>query len=301
MFGKKKEAESFTYEPPRSFAPSKLAKVLTTVVLVIVLVYFLFPIYWLVISSTKTNAEMVSSNGLWFASSLSELPDAIAANYSKLLGLSQNQFWRWVGNSLFYAGTAAVVGTLIATMAGYALAKFNFRGKNVVYGLIMAGLLMPAALLTIPMYVVFSKLGLTDTMISIIIPCMVSPFGVFLGRVYAQSSVPSELLDAARIDGASEARVFFTIVMRILAPAMVTIFLFIFVATWNNFLLPLMMVSSNELQPVTLGLYGALSQNLRDYGPVLLGALLGVIPLIVLFLGLQRYWQSGLAAGSVKE
>ena len=164
----------------------------------------------------------------------------------------------------------------------------------------MAGLLMPVALLTIPMYIVFMHLGINNTMLAIIIPSCVSPFGVFLGRVYAQSSVPTELIEAARIDGASEARIFFTMVLRLLAPAMVTIFLFIFVATWNNFLLPLMMVSSPEIKPVTLGLYGMMSYFNPAKGAVMMGALLGVIPLIILFLGLQKYWQSGLAAGAVK-
>ncbi|WP_135805130.1 carbohydrate ABC transporter permease, partial [Salmonella enterica] len=113
-------------------------------------------------------------------------------------------------------------------------------------------------------------------------------------------SVPTELLEAARIDGAGEARIFFTIVLRLLGPAMVTIFLFIFVATWNNFLLPLMMISSPDLKPVTLGLYGMMSYFSPDKGAVMLGALLGVIPLIALFFTLQKYWRSGLAAGAVK-
>ena len=137
----------------------------------------------------------------------------------------------------------------------------------------MACMLMPSALLTIPMYSIFHTLHLTNTMLSIIIPCCVSPFGFFLGRTYAQSSVPDELLEAARIDGASEARIFFTIVLRLLAPAMVTIFLFLFVATWNNFLLPLMMVSSDTLKPVTLGLYGMVSlATFTDRGALMMGA-----------------------------
>ena len=196
---------------------------------------------------------------------------------------------------------SAAVGTLLlAVSAGYAMAKFRFPGKNLTMAVIMGGLLMPIALLTIPLYVLFNQLGLTNSMWSIIIPSVVSPFGVFLGRVYAESSVPTELLEAARIDGAGEARIFFTIVLRLLAPAMVTIFLFIFVATWNNFLLPLMMVNSTEIMPVTQGLYGMMSYFAPDKGAVMLGALLGVIPLIVLFIFLQRFWQAGLAAGSVK-
>ena len=280
--------------PPRTLAPKKLARIATIVALTITMVYFILPIIWVMFSATKSNADLVSTNGFWFGHF--ELAD----NYTKLMGWTQGLFWRWVLNSLFYSTTAGVIGTLISVAAGYAMAKFVFPGRNVSMALIMAGLLMPVALLTIPLYVVFHNLGLTDTVWAILIPSCVSPFGVFLGRVYADSSVPTELIEAARIDGASEARVFFTIVLRLLAPAMVTIFLFIFVATWNNFLLPLMMVSTAELKPVTLGLYGMMSYFTPQKGAVMLGALLGVLPLIVLFLGLQKYWQSGLAAGSVK-
>ncbi|WP_448758877.1 carbohydrate ABC transporter permease [Actinomyces sp.] len=280
--------------PPRTLAPKKLARIATIVALTITMVYFILPIIWVMFSATKSNADLVSTNGFWFGHF------ELAENYTKLMGWTQGLFWRWVLNSLFYSTTAGVIGTLISVAAGYAMAKFVFPGRNVSMALIMAGLLMPVALLTIPLYVVFHNLGLTDTVWAILIPSCVSPFGVFLGRVYADSSVPTELIEAARIDGASEARVFFTIVLRLLAPAMVTIFLFIFVATWNNFLLPLMMVSTPELKPVTLGLYGMMSYFAPQKGAVMLGALLGVLPLIVLFLGLQKYWQSGLAAGSVK-
>ena len=272
--------------PPRTLAPKKLARIVTIVALTITMVYFILPIIWVMFSATKSNADLVSTNGFWFGHF------ELGENYTKLMGWTQGLFWRWVLNSLFYSTTAGI--------AGYAMEKFVFPGRNVSMALIMAGLLMPVALLTIPLYVVFHNLGLTDTVWAILIPSCVSPFGVFLGRVYADSSVPTELIEAARIDGASEARVFFTIVLRLLAPAMVTIFLFIFVATWNNFLLPLMMVSTPELKPVTLGLYGMMSYFAPQKGAVMLGALLGVLPLIVLFLGLQKYWQSGLAAGSVK-
>ena len=258
------------------------------------LFYFLFPVYWVIVASTKTNFQLMSTNGFLFDDI------NLAANYTSLITWTKGMFWRWVGNSLLYSTVAGVVGTLISVMAGYAMAKFRFPGRGVAMGVIMSGLLLPIALLTIPMYLMFYKIGLTNTMWAIIIPSCVSPFGVFLGRVYAQTSVPIELIEAARIDGAGEARIFFTMVLRLLAPAMVTIFLFIFVMTWNNFLLPVMMVSSDSIKPVTLGLYGMMSYFAPDKGAVMLGALLGVIPLIVLFLGLQKYWQSGLAAGAVK-
>ncbi|MDO4613026.1 MAG: carbohydrate ABC transporter permease [Actinomycetaceae bacterium] len=280
--------------PPRSMAPTATQRAIAIVVALAALFYFLFPIYWVVIASTKSNADLVSSFGLWFSDF------RLDENYAKLMGWTKGLFWRWVLNSLIYSCAAGAIGTLLSVMAGYALAKFRFPGRAATLGIIMGGLLMPVALLTIPLYVMFQQVGLADTMASIIIPSCVSPFGVFLGWVYAQQSVPTELIEAARIDGASEARIFFTMVTRLLAPAMVTIFLFIFVATWNNFLLPLMMISTDALKPVTLGLYGMMSYFAPAKGAVMLGALLGVVPLIILFLALQRFWRAGLAAGSVK-
>ncbi|KNY05362.1 carbohydrate ABC transporter permease [Microbacterium sp. GCS4] len=280
--------------PPPSIAPGPVARAFGIIALVVATLYFLVPVYWLVVASTKDNTDLTSTFGFWFAE-----PNLVA-NYDSLMGWTQGLFWRWVGNSLFYSVSAGVIGTLFAVMAGYAIAKFAFPGKRIAVGIIMAGLLLPVALLTVPLYIEFHALGLTNTVWAIIIPSAVSPFGVFLGMVYAESSVSTELLEAARIDGAGEARIFFTIVLRLLGPAMVTIFLFIFVATWNNFLLPLMMISSQDLKPVTLGLYGMMSYFSPDKGAVMLGALLGVIPLILLFFTLQRYWRSGLAAGAVK-
>ncbi|MDO5644065.1 MAG: carbohydrate ABC transporter permease [Dermabacter sp.] len=280
---------------PRSLQPSALAKTLTIVVLLLLLAYSLGPILWLIISSTKSNTDLVSSSGWWFAKN-----NSAVANYERLQSWTQGLFWRWVANSLLYSTLAGALGTLLAVAAGYGIAKFRFPGRGAVQIVILGGLLMPIALLTIPLYMVIDAVGLTNTMWAVILPSAVSPFGVFLGIVYAHSSVPDELIDAARIDGAGEIRIFFTVVLRLLAPAMVTIFLFIFVATWNNFLLPLLTLTSAELKPVTLGLYGMMSYFNPQYGAVLQGALLGVIPLVILFLVLQKYWQSGLSAGSVK-
>ena len=291
--GRRRAREVEVDLPPKNALPTLRGKIAGIIALVVAAIYFLGPVYWLLIAATKNNRDLTSTFGFWFAEW------NLGANYDSLMSWTQGMFWRWVGNSIFYSVTAGVIGTLFAVMAGYAIAKFSFPGKKIAVGAIMAGLLMPVALLTVPLYLEFHALGLVDTMWAIIIPSAVSPFGVFLGMVYAQS-VPTELLEAARIDGAGEIRIFFTIVMRLLAPAMVTIFLFVFVATWNNFLLPLLMVSSQELKPVTLGLFGMMSYFSPDKGAVMLGALLGVVPLIVLFFTLQRYLRSGLAAGAVK-
>ncbi len=291
---KKKAPRRAENEPPPAYAPSRAARTLTTVVLLCVAAYFLMPIIWMVFASSKSNRDLLTSFGFWFADMNWD------TNWASLMSWTQGLFPRWVANSVFYSTVAATFGTLISVACGYAMAKFRFPGRKALLGTIMTGLLMPVAILTVPLYLVFHSLGLVNTIWAILIPSLVSPFGVFLGNVYADSSVPNELIEAARIDGAGEIRIFFTMVLRLLAPALVTIFLFIFVATWNNFLLPLMMISSQELKPVTLGLYGMMSYFSPDKGAVMLGALLGVLPLIALFLFLQRYFQSGLAAGAVK-
>lgn len=141
---------------------------------------------------------------------------------------TQGRFWRWVGSSILFSLAAGALGTLVSVAAGYALAKFRTPGGAAVQVAILAGLLFPIALLTVPLYIMFISLGLVNTPWAVIIPSCVSPFGVFLGRIYVEALVPDELLEAARLDGASELRTFFSVVLRLLAPAMVTIFLFIF-------------------------------------------------------------------------
>ncbi|OKL46743.1 ABC transporter permease [Boudabousia marimammalium] len=300
-----------TYRPsvnqyPPSLQPKALTKILTRVTLLLVAVYFMFPIYWLMVSATKSDNGLIDSNGFWFAPQTVDGRDAggfhLVENYQGLMetAAAGGHYWRWVLNSVFYSTAAALLGVLISVMAGYALSKFKFRGSGVVQAAIMGGLLMPIALLSVPLYLLFFQLGLLNNPLAVIIPSAVSPFGVFLGRVYVEASVPNELLEAARIDGAGEFRIFFTMVLRLLAPAMVTIFLFIFVATWNNFLLPLIMFTEPSLKPVTVGLYGMLAYFDPDKGQVLLGALMAILPVIIMFTFLQRYWRSGLAAGSVK-
>lgn len=282
--------------PRRNLDGTRSTKVLTRSVMAAAALYFLFPVWWLIVSASKSKPELYSTPGLWFGDSF-----RMFDNLQRAINYDQGLYLRWLGNSVLYAGTAAVLGVLVSVAAGYALAKFVFPGRSFASVMILGGLLVPAALLTIPMYFVFNNIGLVNTAWAVIIPSCVSPFGVFLGRIYVDSSVPDELLEAARMDGAGELRIFSTIVLRILKPAMVTIGLFIFVATWNNFLLPLVMLNNSELYPVTLGLYTWQSYRAVDLTDiVLVGSLFAVIPLIIAFLGLQRFWQSGLTMGAVK-
>lgn len=161
--------------PPRSIAPSRKARIITIIVLLVALFYFLFPIDWLVVSSTKNNAGLITSNSLLFAN------NSIGKNYASLMAWSHGYHWRWVANSVLYSGTAAAAGTLLTVMAGYTIAKFNFPGRKAALAVIMLELLMPIALLTIAMYVLFQSIGLDNTVWAIIIPSCVSPFGVFFG------------------------------------------------------------------------------------------------------------------------
>jgi multiple sugar transport system permease protein len=215
-------------------------------------------------------------------------------------------FWQWALNTVIYAVVSAVGATALATACGYALAKYRFRGRTAVFSLILGSIMVPLTALAIPTYLLFADMNLTDTMWAIILPSLVSPFGVYLMRVYAMDAVDDSLLEAARIDGAGEYRIFATIGVRLLGPGLVTVLLFQLVATWNNYFLPLIMLNTPSLFPVTVGLAqwqatasaGGGAQVL--FSTVLTGAFVSIIPLIVAFLFLQRYWQSGIATGSVK-
>jgi len=275
--------------------PSGTARVLTKILLVVIAVYFVFPLVWMLFSVTKTDAQLATTFAFWFG------PDNhLVENFRTLNATTNGMFLRWVANSLFYAITSAVVGTLFGVMAGYAIAKFRFAGRTLTLGVITASMLLPTGILTVPLVSWFHTLGLVNTIWAVLVPSFVSTMGVLLGMIYVQASVPDEVIEAARIDGAGEYRIFFTIVLRILAPALVTIFLFMFVGSWNNFLLPLMMISDSDLMPVSLGLYGLISALNTSRPAVILGALIGIIPLVILFFSLQKYWRAGLTSGAVK-
>ncbi|SNS29405.1 multiple sugar transport system permease protein [Actinoplanes regularis] len=259
--------------------------------------YFLVPIWWLFVGATKSRGDFSGTAPLWFADF------HLGQNLSELFAYRDGVFLRWMANSVLYTGGAALLGTLLAAMCGYALAKYRFPGRELIFNLVLGGVLVPATALALPLFLIFSELEATNTFWSVFLPSLVNPFGVYLARIYATASVPEELLEAARLDGSGEVRTFFKISTRLMFPALVTIFLFHFVAVWNNFLLPLIMLGNERLFPVTLGLYtwnGQVNQLPELRMLVLTGALVSIVPLVVAFLLLQRFWRSGLGAGSVK-
>lgn len=281
----------------RGQGPSAGWKILVVGLLTAFALYFLLPVYWLVIAATKSTGDLFGTFGLWFAH------PRLVSNLTHVLTYNHGIYLRWVFNSVLYAGVGAAVATLLAAMAGFALAKYRFRGREALFNVILAGVLIPGTALALPLFLMFSKLGLADTYWAVLLPSVVSPFGVYLCRMYAATTVPDELLESARIDGAGERRVFTTLVLRIMSPALVTVFLFQFVGIWNNYFLPLVMLSDPKLYPITLGLTSW--QSFADRQPELYqltvgGAFLSVLPLMAAIVVLQRFWRGGLTEGSLK-
>ncbi|MCZ0990629.1 carbohydrate ABC transporter permease [Streptomyces diastatochromogenes] len=267
----------------------------------LVLLYTLVPLAWLVISATKTEKTLLDSPGMWFSGHF-----ALWDNIRQTLTYNDGIFGRWLLNTLLYVVLGAGGATFLAVLGGYGLAKFDFRGKKTVLAVVMGAVAVPATALAVPTFLMFSKMGLTNTPWAVIIPSLISPFGLYLMWVFATESIPGELLEAARVDGSSELRTFFQISLPLLAPGIVTVLLFTTVATWNNYFLPLIMIKDPDWYPLTLGLNAWNDQAATAGGEpvfnlVITGSLLTILPLIAAFLLLQRYWQSGLSAGSVKE
>lgn len=274
-----------------------------TIVMLAALAYFLLPLFWMVVASTKSTEDLFTTFGLWF----SDAPQ-LFTNVGRTFTHDDGVFVRWLLNTVVYAVVSASGAALLAAAAGYGFAKFRFRGQAAMSSAVLGAIMVPTTALAIPTYLLFAQVGLVNTPWAIILPSLVSPFGFYLMRVYAQDAVPDSLLEAARLDGASEVRIFFTIALRLLSPGLVTVLLFTLVATWNNYFLPLIMLNDPKLYPVTIGLASWASQaagggagaNSDILTLLLTGSTISVAPLVAAFLLLQRYWQTGLATGAVK-
>jgi multiple sugar transport system permease protein len=273
-----------------------------TAACLILLGYFLLPLYWLVIASTKDVGQLFHSFGLWFAGGGFNLP----GNIRQVARYQDGVYLRWFANTALYAVVSAGGAAALATAAGYGFAKFDFPGKRLVFNLLLGAIMVPSTALAVPTYLLFSRVGLVDTPLAIILPSLLSPIGLYLMRIYATDAVPDELIDAARVDGAGEFRIFARVGLRLLMPGVITVLLFTLVATWNNYFLPLIMLNDPKWYPVTVGLAQWNAQASGGGGAqalfnlVITGALLSVLPLIAAFLLLQRFWQSGLSSGAVK-
>jgi multiple sugar transport system permease protein len=285
--------------PTRSARPPvNRFKLVPTLALVAGAIYCLAPVLWVFIAVTKTRGELFSTPTL-----LPSFGNGVFQNLSDLSSYEGGRFWRWGLNSLFYAGVGSALSAVVSALAGFGLAKYRFRGRNAMFNTLLAGVLMPQIILAIPQYLLLAKVGLAGTYWSVLLPSIISPFGIYLCRVYAAASVPSETLEAGRIDGAGELRLFRSIALPMMAPALVTVFLLQFVAIWNNFLLPYIMLSDGDTFPLTTGLFTLLNQGAQQpalYSVVIAGVVISILPLIALFLTLQRYWRIDLISGGLK-
>lgn len=292
------ETATPTYAPKSGRARRRASAIIVTAVLALALVYFLIPVYWVVIAATKSTEDLLGTPGFLLAPTV-QLWD----NIVQALNYGDNMFLRWFGNSLIYSVIGAVFATYFAAAAGFALGKYDFKGRNLIFGIILGGVLVPGTATALPLFFLFSSMGLTNTYWSVLLPSMVSPFGVFLCRIYAQAAVPDAVIESARLDGASELRIFHSLALRSMTPALVTVFLFQLVGIWNNYFLPLVMLANQDLYPITLGLatWNAQVDRLPEfYELTVTGVLLSVIPLAVLMVVLQRFWRGGLTEGAVK-
>lgn len=288
----------------RRSMPRTPGRVPLNIVLGLLMVYFLVPFWWLIVNSSKSSAGLFGGgSSLWFAEDINYVQ-----NFIDLFTYSGGIYARWLANSALYALVGGIGATALAVLAGYGLAKYSFAGKRFSFAILLGAVMVPTTALVIPTFVLFAQVGWTNTIWAVIFPTLLNPFGVYLMNVYARDAVPDELLDAARVDGAGEFRTFFTVALPLLRPAIVTVLLLSVVSSWNNYFLPLVMLSDNRLFPVTVGI-GLWQSTASTYGAaggqslwsiIVLGSLVSVIPLIIAFLTLQRYWRGGLAIGSLK-
>jgi multiple sugar transport system permease protein len=278
-----------------------LNRALILVLLIVFLGYFLIPLIWLLFSSTKTNAGLFNTFGFWFGKNIN-----FFQNLKDLFAYDKGHFVLWIRNTAVYAVVAALGSSLISTLAGYTFAKYQFAGRDVLFGIVLASVFVPATVFAVPLFLMMSKSGLSNSLWAVILPSLVNPFGVYLMRMYADQAVPQDMIDAARVDGAGEFRIFTTIAFRLLAPGYVTVLLFAFVGAWNNYFLPLLLLSKQDLYLLTVGLayWNSLANQPGNaqvlYILVVTGSVVAIAPIMIVFLFLQRYWQEGLSLGSVK-
>ncbi|MDG4859734.1 carbohydrate ABC transporter permease [Streptomyces sp. T-3] len=291
-------APATVIKPRRPRRPRQLtSKVIVNGVLIFFAFYTLMPLTWLLIASTKSYRDLFATNPF----ALGEFD--FFHNLGELFAYNDGIYLRWLGNSVLYTVVGTLLSTLISVACGYAFDKYHFRGKEKLFAVVLLGILVPSTVTALPLYLLASEVGMVNTYWAVLIPSLVNPFGVYLSRVFSEGYVPGEVLEAARMDGAGELRTFLKVSLPMLAPGFMTVFLFTFTASWNNFYSSLMMLNDEELYPVNLGLYAwmkSVYQHPELYPLVIIGSLVAVVPLIVAFLSLQRFWRSGLTAGAVK-
>lgn len=287
--------------PLRLYGVKKGTVTLVTTASILFAIFTLIPIVWIVINSTKTQPNLFNSFGFWFAR-----PFHFVENFRDLFRNVDGEgvFFTWFGNTVLYALVGGVLATALSALGGYGFARFEFRGHRVLFYTVLASLLVPVTAISLPLYFVFAKVHLVNSIWGFILPSAVSVVGVYLMRTFIESSVPNELIEAARMDGAGELSIFLRVGLPLMVPGLMTVLLLSVVGIWNNYFLPLLLFSKASLYPLTVGLgfwgsHASVSGDRLLYPLVVMGGLITLLPLVVLFLLVQRYWRAGALIGSV--
>jgi lactose/L-arabinose transport system permease protein len=266
--------------------------VLLTVLLGVILVVVVFPFYWLVVASTRKSADVFSKTpqlipGKEFINNLHNL-------------VANSQFSSAIVNSLVISVTYVALGIVICSLAGYAFAKYSFRGQKILFGLVIAVMALPSQVTLVPLFKMMLSLHWLGSYQALILPELALPFGVFLMR-QSMSSFPTEIIESARIDGAGELRILLTIVLPTMRPSLAALAIFLFLGRWNDFVYPLVITRTPEQYTIPVALATLQGIGSTDYGQLLAGTAISIVPVLILFIFLQKQFVSGMFAGSIKE
>jgi multiple sugar transport system permease protein len=297
-------------------------KIISLLILVVLALLFAFPLYWIITGSFKTSASINSTTPEWFPSQW------VLDNYKTLFSRQKSPLWeihlpfsggmtsdgsqlvistgptvpsaiRWLVNTVFMAVVSMILTCITATMAGYALAKKRFVGRTVLFTLIVCAMALPKQVILIPLLREMSTLNLYNTIWAVIFPIVGWPFGVFLMKQFSEG-IPGEMMEAARIDGASELKTFTQIVLPMVKPGIGALAIFTFINSWNDYFMQLIMLSSTNNLTISLGIAKLQAENSTDFGLIMAGATLAAVPIIVVFLVFQKYFTRGITMGAVK-
>lgn len=282
-------------------------KVISIVILIILAILFAFPLYWILTGALKTTASINAPRPEWWPGEftmrnfqvLFAKRSAPLFQLGSLVGPTVPAAIRWLLNTVFMAVAAMVLTCLTAAMAGYALAKKRFRGRYLIFSLIVAAMALPKQVILIPLIREMSALGLYDNIWAVIFPTVGWPFGVFLMKQFSEG-IPNEMLEASRIDGAGEARTFLEIILPMIKPGIGALAIFTFITTWNDYFLQLIMLNDTNVLTISLGIAKLQSELSTDFGLIMAGAAVGSVPIIIIFLLFQKFFTRGITMGAVK-
>ena len=290
---------------------AKTYRVISCIIICMIAFTFLFPLYWIITGSFKVKSEILSSTPVWVPT------EWVTTNYENLLSKRSAPLFdiqlgdyiiagptvpaaiRWLINTVFMSVSSMLLTCITAAMAGYALAKKRFYGKTVLFSLIVCAMALPKQVILIPLLREMSSLGLYDTIWSVIIPIVGWPFGVFLLKQFSEG-VPTEMVEACRIDGASEWRTFTDVIFPMIKPGVGACAIFTFINSWNDYFMQLIMLMSTKELTISIGIATMQGENSTDFGLLMAGSALASVPIIIVFLIFQKYFTKGITMGAVK-